>query len=138
MTLTLKMEVVCFITILCGVANVSAMIIFICNGIGTGQFVVVGTTAVLDLVALLVFPKLSQKYLKLHNNPFLSTIYRYFTFTILSSAICFIFENYFLLTNWAYLFIGSCILGFLLSVIFVVIVLDKNERKRIIGLISRE
>lgn len=138
MTLTLKMKVVCFITILCGLANVTAMIICIRNGIGVGQFVVVGTTAVLDLVALIVFPKLSQTYLKLDRNPFTTTIYRYFCFTIILGVICCLIDNYILVTNWRQLFILVCIFGLFLSGIFFVMILDLNERKRILSLLTRE
>lgn len=137
MTLTLKMKVVCFITILCGVANVTTMIICIRNGIGVGQFIVVGTTAVLDLVALMVFPNLSKKYLKLCNNPFTITIYRYFCFTITSAVICYLIDSYNFVANWVQLFMLACITGVLLSGIFFVMVLDLNERKRILSLLTR-
>lgn len=119
MTLTLKMQIVCIVTIFCGVANIVAMIVCIKNGIGTAQFIVVGTTAVLDFVAILIFPVLSQKYLKLNNNPFLPIIFRYLVFIILLGGLCLQLEKSIVINNWGQLCVVACMSVLLFSCIFV-------------------
>ncbi len=131
MTLTLKMKSVCFITVACGVMNVSSMLLFIRNNIGIGQFVIVGTTAVLDIVALGIFPHLSKKYLKLAGNPFWKLIFKYIVFMICSCCGAFSVSKILIINSWIGLICVAVICGLLFGGVYMLIIFNAEEKTRV-------
>lgn len=138
MTLTLKMQIVCIITIICGLTNVVSMIVLITNRIGTGQFIVVGTTAVLDLVALFIFPRLSKKYLNLPSNPFWKVILMYLFVISVSSSIGVIFSKFINAENWMELIAIAILCGVIVTITYFMAMFTREEKNKIKEFISKK
>lgn len=139
LTLTLKMNVSCWITVGCGVTNVISMIILL-GVTNWGAYVVVGTTAILDLVAVVLFPGLSKKYLKLVNQPFVQVEIRHFITTIICLILGIIIseKNLIAFESW----IGFIFYGVLFGVIGILVCffmqIDQLEKKYIVKSIKRK
>jgi O-antigen/teichoic acid export membrane protein len=98
-TLTVKMRTICITTVLCGMANVLSMMVLL--KITTfGGYIVVGTTAALDLVSVIQCPYLCKKYLEIENDPFIIDILKHFGVAIFFSIVYVFIGHDFFFYNW--------------------------------------
>lgn len=128
--LAVKMKTVCFMMLGIGTMDVLSMIVLL-NDTKYGAFIIVGTTAALSLIVVFVYPVLGKRYLKLSENPFVSTIVRFFINAVIIAALCaarpFRFES----NNWICL-AGECIILLLIETfLFWFIQIEKKEKRAI-------
>lgn len=114
-TLTDKLRVVCWITLLSGIINVAGMIVLI-KMFGLGAYAVVGTTMILNLItSLFITPRLASIFLGLNNRIVFQNIVIRHSFATTLCTFVLMFFSKFLNTNagWGNLIINILFLGIL-------------------------
>ena len=83
-TLTNKLKVVSFTTLIVGFLNFGSMVVLLLTTSIQGEYIVIGTTVVLNFISSWLGPYFAKKYLKLDKDYFSSVMIRH----ILSCALC--------------------------------------------------
>lgn len=129
-TLTIKMRLVCFVTLLCGMVNVLSMLILL-NFFNAGAYIVVGTTAVLDIVSLVVFPIITKKYLSVDIHNIIILILRHFFVAIVLWGIYLLTPIKPYAPSWLIFMAEAVVFGILILGVVSFMVLNKEDRKKI-------
>ncbi len=126
-TLKTKMNIVCCVTLMSGVLNVSAMYLLL-KTTSFGVYVVVGTTTILNIVTIILFPVLAVKYLNIKRNTFCSTIVRYLLMVCFFSIVYFIVRKYIFVETWKTFILYGFFFSFVSLIICVFVLFDTKER----------
>lgn len=137
-TLTLRMQTVCLITVVCGIINVIAMLLLIDMYASIGAYIIVGTTTVLNLVALILFPIICQKYLSLKNNPFWYAILKFCLLIIILMIVAFRANIEGTFYNWSYLICYSLLIEIIVAIVYVVVMFDISQLRKLVLVIENK
>lgn len=133
-TLTDKLKVVCWITVINGILNVVGMYVLIKN-FNFGAYAVVLTTMVLNLIqSFLITPFLASSFLNLPNKfVFFKLVIRHLVSTLICTIV-FVFLSRFLdmSAGWGHVLVNIAILGAIGVFVMVIGELSKGEIKQII------
>lgn len=135
-TLTARMKWVSFITVGCGVANVLSMFVLL-NTSCNGAFVVVGTTTALNLVALVVFPCVTKKYLGLDTIPFKREIMKHFICSGFLLVVYLIIPFKIICNSWIDLILKGLACGGIIMIIVGILQLSSSERRIIWNMLKK-
>lgn len=138
-TLTIRMKFVCFITLICGLTNVVSMLILL-KIYQANAYVVVGTTAVLDIVSLIVFPMITKKYLQVKITNIVLLICKHFFAAVLFLVLHIFVQipvSYYA-TNWIKFFMYIMVGGIIFLIASSIIMLNYKERSQIIQIVKNK
>lgn len=126
-TLKTKMKTVCCVTLLSGVLNVSAMYLLL-ETTNWGVYIVVGTTTILNIITIILFPVLAVRYLNLKRNTFCFTIIKYLLMVVFFTVIYFVVKNYIFIETWNDFILYGIFFSFFSLVICAFVLFDTKER----------
>lgn len=129
-TLTTRMKSVSFITVGCGVANLLSMLVLLQTTLN-GAYVVVGTTTVLNLVAVVVFPYITKKYLGLDKIPFKIEIARHFICSLFLLVVYIIAPFKIACNSWMDFVLKGVVCGSIIMIVVGIVQLSSSDRKMI-------
>lgn len=136
-TLTDKMRFVCVVTLFCGVVNVLSMLILL-KIFNVGAYIVVGTTAVLDIITLIVFPYITKKYLKISIKNILHLMIRHFVLAIGIAILYISIPIQLELKSWREFCVKGIILGSIFMCLSSLVMLNKKDKYLLGKMIARK
>lgn len=134
-TIINKLKLISIITVMSGAVNVIAMILLILNGLENG-YVVVGTTAFINIILIWLHPCLVKKYLGLKDEFFFRIVVRHVIVFFVVTMIFFCLFRNIVFESLAVFFVYGVILLVLSTFITTAIILGKHEKKWLINKIK--
>lgn len=137
-TLTVKMKPVCVTTLVCGIMNVLAMMLFIPYNLEWGACIVVGTTSTLNLVLLVLFPILSKKQLALLDNPFWGIIAKFIFIMISFSLLALFFADAVHYYDWYHMILYSIVVEVIIILGYGCVMFANSDFKNLVMIVRNK
>ncbi len=126
-TLTNKLKINCWITLLTGLLNFSFMFVLLIIT-EWGGYVVVGSTVVAYVLTIWCISLQAKRYLKLRRNPFNHFIIKNYIVTLILIGVGLLFSKCIIVKGWISLILFAVLSGIVTFSICLIIILNKNER----------
>lgn len=131
-TLKIKNKLPCLLTVLTGVVNLLAMIIFIKSGFENLYFIEWTTVGVMNAISLVFTPIYTAKCLEEKWHIFYSTIFKHLLSLIVMSVVFVATVKLFAIDSCIYLILIEILLVMIGVIYHILIVLRKSEIKHLI------
>jgi len=126
-TLTNKLKINCWITILTGALNFTFMIVFL-NITNLGGYIVVGSTTLAYALTIWCISLQAKRYLKLQRNPFNYYIFKNYTVAVILLGGGMLIRQRIMVNSWISFILYASLSALFTFCIGLFVLLKKNER----------